>query len=273
MGKLLPKTPYRFIKSLKKQPRQTHLEWAEANLSFTGAKVSPFPGKFNSARSAHLRKVFEVMDNPRARTIALMWASQTAKTLAITIPAAKKLVTEASFIHWLYPVKDKVSDLIRIKLDPVLRSMPIVWDAMEDFKAEEKIREKRTIKEVAGGGLYITGTTANDLKSISVPLTIGDEIGEMEKGVMAEATERQKSFSKVFPRTIGASTMVHPDDEIVSMHSSCECLLEYHMICSECNARYTRHKTLFAFEEKARQDKGITQITRESKLFRDCKTI
>lgn len=238
MGFFSIPTPNRTKRAFAKNERLTHAQFAEKHVYFKGADVSPFTGKLKLARSAHLRYVFELMDNPKNRRFALKWGSQTAKTLAITIPASLKLIREPSWIHWIYPTKDKVADLIRVKLDKTLKSISVLWQKLEDFKDDEKIRDKRTIKEVEGGGIYITGTTPNDLKSISVPLTIGDEIAEMEKGVMAEAEERQKAYTKVFPRTIGASTIVDEDDEICSFYDSCECKLEYHIICPDCGDTY-----------------------------------
>ena len=255
---ILPKIPRRLSKSFVLAKDIPSVQWAEENVVFTGSKVSPFPGKLNLSRSAHMRLPLSLMDEPKNKLFAFKWASQTAKTLILTIPVGKKLTFDPSFIHWIFPTKDKVSDLIRIKLDPSLKSMKKVWSLFEDFKTEEKVRDKRTIKEVAGGGLYITGTTANDLKSISVPLTVADEVGEMDIGTLMEAEERQKSYSKVYPRTLAASTIVHRDDEIVTTYNNCECQLEYRFKCRECDNTFVdciedikdeditiRHKSFF----------------------------
>ncbi len=238
MSRIISKVGFRLEKALKREPRLSHAEWAEKNVFFKGSDVSPFPGKLKLSKSPHLRKVFEVMDDPSKRRIALKWASQTAKTLALTIPTAKKLATDPSFVHWIFPVKDKVGDLITIKIDPMMKSIPKVWRQFEAFRSEEKLRDKKTFKPIAGGGLYITGVTPNDLKSISVPLTIADECGEMALGTLSEAEERQKSFSKVYPRTIAASTIVHEGDEICAFYDTCECQLEYHFICPECDKTF-----------------------------------
>ena len=241
---------FRLKKQFKRRPKMTHEKFATTHVMLKGTKVSPFPGRLNLARSPQLRKVFEILDRVEARQIWLKWASQTGKTLALSIPAAKSIYEGKGYIHWIYPTKDKVADLIRLKFDPTMKSIPVVWSMFRDYLSEEKLRDKRTFKETADGGVYITGVTANDLKSISVPLTIGDEIGEMPKGTMSEAEERQKSFTRVFPRTIGASTIVSPDDEINIGYDSAECKLEYHFFCPDCKKSFNDHLENFKYLTK-----------------------
>ena len=263
---------YRLKKQFKRRPKMKHEEFATTHVVLKGTKVSPFPGRLNLARSAHLRKVFELYDRVEVRQVWLKWASQTGKTLALSIPAAKSIYEGRGYIHWIYPTKDKVADLIRLKFDPTMKSIPIVWRMFRDYLSEEKLRDKRTFKETADGGVYITGVTSNDLKSISVPFTIGDEIGEMPTGTMTEAEERQKSFTRVFPRTIGASTIVHQEDEINIGYNSSECKMEYHFICPDCNNTFDDHRDKLKFlpiEAYAKQNSLSVDEVQEQKYLKE----
>ena len=260
----------RLTKAFIRRPFLTHEEFIETHMKITSKKVSGFLGTVKLARSPQLRMVFKLADKKKTRQIWLMWASQTGKTLAISIPAAKAIYDGGGFIHWIYPVKDKVKDLIKAKFAPTFKSIPIVWNMFEAYRNDESLRDNAHFKETATGGIYITGVTANDLKSVSVPFTIGDEIGEMPKGTMTEAEERQKSYTRVFPRTIGASTKVHPHDEIHVGHNSAQCKLEYHFVCPSCNDTFDDHRDKFKFlsrEAYAKREKIEVEDVKEQKYL------
>ncbi len=209
-------------------------QWAEDNVYFTGTDVSPIPGAFQTKYSPHFIKPFELIDKPSVTEMWHRWASQSGKSLFLLIPAAKRLDTEPANIIYAQPIKDDIPKIIDIKIDPVLKSIKKIWTKFEDFKSDENIRGKREIKRIAGGSMIVTGTSVKERKSLTSPMILFDECGEFEKGTIQEFRERQKSFEKFYPKTIGASTIVHPKDEICTYYDMADCKLQWQFKCRSC---------------------------------------
>jgi len=229
------KVGYRTIKAYHREPRISSQEWAEKNIVFKGTDISPITGQFNLKYSPHLRKLLDLSDVPSVARMFGKWASQSGKSLFEMIVAAKRLDTDPTNVLMMFPIKDDLPKYLRIKINPVLKCIPKLWQKFEDFKTDEGIRMKDTIKQIAGGSLIVSGAGVKDRKSLTVPMLVGDEIAEFDKGAFMEAEERLKSFSKFFPKAIGVSTIVHPEDEICTNHDSCNCLMEWQYRCPSCS--------------------------------------
>ena len=231
-GKRL-KNAYKREKKLKLQ------EYAESKIIFTSEDVSPMLGNFKTKNSPHYIKLFQLVERLKTREIFAKWASQSGKSLFGMILAAEKLDQNPATIIYAIPTKDQATDILTLKVNPILQSIPSLWAKFEDYANQEKFRTKDAIKRVPGGALVVKGAlTAKDRKSLSSPRIIMDEIGEFEKGAVAEFSERTKAFSRFYPLVVGLSTIVSPDDEICSNHNACEVHIEWHFICQECGENF-----------------------------------
>lgn len=262
---ILNNVPYRIKKSLKREVDLTSQEWAEQNIYFTGTDISPITGRFKLKYSPHMRKLLDLTDRPSVSRLFAKWASQSGKSLFEMIVAAKRLDTDPTNVLMMFPIKDDLPKYLRIKINPILKCIPKLWKKFEDYSVDEKLRTKDTIKQLAGGSLIISGSSVKDRKSLTVPMLIGDEIAEFDKGAFMEAEERLKSFSKFFPKAIGVSTIVHPEDEICSNHDSCDCLLEWQYICPSCGNNFlagSKHLKWISHKEYA-EELGIKEANIE----------
>jgi len=247
----------RLLDSYKRDPNISTEEWASKNVYFTGTDVSPITGSFQIKYSPHLKKLFGLVDIPQVHKLFAKWASQSAKSLFELIVISKRLDTEPTNILYMQPIKDDIPKIVDIKIDPLLKCMKGLWRKFEDYKVKESIRGKREIKRLSGGSLIISGSSVKERKSLTIPMLVGDEIAEMDEGAMAEAEERTKSFSKFFPKIIGASTIVHPEDEICTNFNNCEIKLEWRYICPDCKEDFYPDKDYFKYpskEEYAREN-------------------
>jgi phage terminase large subunit GpA-like protein len=229
----------RYKTAYKREPKLKLQEWAEKKIIFTSEDVSPMLGNFKTKNSPHYVKLFQLAERLKTREMFAKWASQSGKSLFGMILASEKLDQNPATIIYAIPTKDQATDILTLKVNPVLQSIPTLWKKFEDYANLEKFRTKDAIKRVPGGALVVKGAlTAKDRKSLSSPRIIMDEIGEFEKGAVAEFSERTKAFSRFYPLVVGLSTIVAPDDEICTNHDACEVFIEWHFICQECGENF-----------------------------------
>jgi len=253
----------RLLDSYKREPNISTEEWAGKHVYFNGTDVSPITGAFQIKYSRHLQKLFALVDRPQVHKIFAKWASQSAKSLFELIVAGKRLDTEPTNILYMQPIKDDIPKIVDIKIDPLLKCMKRLWRKFEDYKVKESVRGKRELKRLAGGGLIISGSSVKERKSLTIPFLLMDEIAEFEEGAVVEAEERTKSFSKFFPKVIGVSTIVHPQDEICTNFDKCEIKIEWHYICPCCEGNFYPDFSLFKFPSKVEHmtERGLTEET------------
>lgn len=218
--------------------REEHLhfeEWAEKKVVFRSTDVSPLLGNLNLKYSPHYRKLMQLIERPLTMDLYAKWASQSGKSLFGMLCAAYKLDTQPATVLYMQPIKEDIPKMLSLKVNPILKSIPDLWAKFEDYKEQEKIRTKDAIKKLAGGNLVVSGSSVKERKSLTTPMLIADEVAEFDKGAFSEARERTKSYRKFFPKHIGLSTIVNPEDEIFTNYDSAEVKLEWRYICPECS--------------------------------------
>lgn len=240
----------RLKKSYKREPYMTHEEWAKNHVYFSGTSVSPIPGQFQIKYSPHYRKLFQLMDRPSVRALYAKWASQSGKSLFEVIIVGKKLDTDPANVTLALPIEDDVKKIVERKLDPVLKGMKRLWSKFEDYRVDESVRASRALKQLAGGSLLISGSGVKARKSESLPLLVMDEIGEFERGAVEEFTERLKAFSKSFPREVGVSTIVDPQDEICTNYDAMEAKMKWEYVCPSCKDHFYPGRETFSYMTK-----------------------
>ena len=251
--------------SFEREPHRTLEQWCEEEVIFTDLEVSPILGNFKIKYSPHYRKMFALIERNATKTFFAKYASQSGKSLFAVLVAAHRLDTKPATVMYAQPTSDNVSIILQTKINPVLKSIPKLWQKFEDYKDKEKVRTKDAAKKLAGGNFLVVGSGVKARKSQTSPFIVLDEIGEFEQGAVAEFSERVKSFSKFFPKIIGVSTIVHPNDEICTNFNSCSVKIEWHYICPSCktdfypDVKYFKYPTLSTYlkEHNLAEDKYI----------------
>lgn len=237
----------RLKEAYKREKKLTTKEWFESQIIINNAQVSPITGQFSTKYSPHLIKLMELWDIPKNREFYAKWSSQAAKSFFLVGLSAKRLDTEPANILYMQPIKHDLPKIVDVKMDPLLKCMPRLWSKFEDYKVREAVRSKRAIKPVAGGNLIVSGSSVKERKSLTVPMIIFDEAAEFENGTIAEAKDRIKTFTKFFPKIFGASTIVHPHDEICTAFDSCQAILEWRFICPTCGENFLQGSDTFKY--------------------------
>ena len=228
----------RLSDAYKREPIRGIKEWAEKEIVFTDLEVSPILGNFKTKYSPHYLKLFKLIERTLTRELFAKWASQSGKSLFGVLVASHKLDTLPATVIYAQPLKDDIPTILQTKINPVLKSIPKLWQKFEDYKESEKIRTKDSAKKLSGGNFLVKGSGVKDRKSQTSPFIVLDEAGEFDEGAVFEFKERTKSFTKFHPKVIGLSTIVHPDDEICTNFNSCSVKIEWHYICMECNNNF-----------------------------------
>jgi len=240
----------RLAEAYRREPIRGIQSWAEKEMVFTDLEVSPILGNFKVKYSPHYIKLFLLIERVMTRELFAKWASQSGKSLFAVLIAAHKLDTLPATVIYAQPLKDDVSTILQTKINPVLKSIPKLWQKFEDYKEAEKIRTKDAAKKLAGGNFLVKGSGTKDRKSQTSPFIVLDEIGEFEEGAVFEFKERTKSFTKFHPKVVGVSTIVHPKDEICSNFDACSVKIEWHYVCMECKGHFYPDIKLFKFKQK-----------------------
>jgi phage terminase large subunit GpA-like protein len=260
--RLFKKIGKRLSKAYFKEPVMTHEVWAEKKIYFPNQDVSPITGYFRVRYSPHLKLPMLLLDRPEVKDIFAKWASQSAKSLFLVIAGAYKLDNEPATILYMQPIKDDVPKILRIKINPILKCIKDLWNKFEDYKTTEAIRTKDAIKQLAGGSWVVSGSSVKERKSLSIMMLLLDEMGEFENGATEEASERLKAYSMFFPKRIGASTIVHPKDEICTQFDNCEAILEWRYKCPNCKESFYPSIETFKFltQKDYMKEKEITEL-------------
>ena len=250
----------RYQKGYKREKKLDPQEWFEKKIKFASQDVSPILGNFKTKYSPHYKKLFQLVARTLTRKMFAKWASQSGKSLFGIGVAAWKLDQNPAVVIYAIPTADKVSEVLTLKINPVLKSMPDLWQKFEEYSEQEKFRTKDAMKRVPGGALAVkSALSEKDRKSLTSPMVVMDEIGEFEEGAVKEYSERTKSFSRFHPLVLGLSTIVNPSDEICTNHDLCEVKIEWHFICRSCNQNFYPDidylKTIS--KEKYAEEKGI----------------
>lgn len=267
----------RLRNAYKREERLSTQEWFEQRIVISNPQVSPITGPFRIRFSPHLKYLMYLWDIPKNREFYAKWASQSAKSFFLVGISAKRLDTEPANVLYMQPIKDDIPKIVNLKIDPLLKCVPTLWRKFEDYKFDESIRAKREIKRLAGGNLIITGSGVKDRKSLTVPMLVFDEAAEFEAGTISEAKERTKTFDKFFPKIFGASTIVHPKDEICQAHDGCQAKLEWRYICPSCSEDFYPTRERFKFisrhEFSALAECSIDEIVETDYVREACKTV
>jgi phage terminase large subunit GpA-like protein len=236
-------------------PILPHCEWAEENMVFEDRSVSPVPGKLSLANSPHLRLPLQLLDRDNTTQVWCQWASQLGKTLMLYLAMAYKIKNDPAVCILYLPKENMVKQALSTKIMPNLKSMPKVWKTLEQFQniAHTGRTDKRSnFLPFPGGSLSILGIySSTNRKSISAPYIFFDECGEMESEAMAESLERQKAYELTGTLAVGVSTIVHDEDGICTYSNNADCILEYQLICPNCEQPFYPSSDNFKYDKEA----------------------
>lgn len=184
-------------KLYKPTPRQTVVEWAEANLKLTSRQTEN-PGPFSTSTRPYCREPLEAWKDSSVNEVTLCWGSQTSKTTTLMAGLAWMIDCEPSPALWLMPSENLARSFSKSRWLPMLEDCPAI---VAHFPTD---RDKITNLEqhFDRSTLTFVGTNSPaNLASRPVRVLIADEVDKFAEATAKEADaldlaeQRLKAFS------------------------------------------------------------------------------
>lgn len=178
-------------------PRQTVVEWAEANLRLT-SRQTEHPGPFSTSVRPYTREPLECWKDPGVSEMTLCWGSQTSKTTTLMAGLGWLIDNEPSPALWLMPTENLARSFSKSRWLPMLEDCPAI---VARFPAD---RDKLTNLEQHFDRATLTFVGSNspaNLASRPVRVLVADEVdkfalaSDLEADALDLAEQRLKAFS------------------------------------------------------------------------------
>lgn len=178
-------------------PKQTVVEWSEANLKLT-QRQTEHPGPFTTSIRPYTREPMECWKDSSVSECTLCWGSQTAKTTTLMAGLAWLIDNEPCPALWLMPTENLARSFSKSRWLPMLEDAPAM---VAHFPSD---RDKLTNLEQHFTRSTLTFVGSNspaNLASRPVRVLIADEVDkfapatEKEADALDLAEQRLKAFS------------------------------------------------------------------------------
>jgi phage terminase large subunit GpA-like protein len=178
-------------------PRQTVVQWAEANLKLT-SRQTEHPGPYSTSVRPYVREPLECWKDSGVVEMTLCWGSQTSKTTTLMAGLGWMIDNEPSPALWLMPTENLARSFSKSRWLPMLEDCPAL---VAHFPTD---RDKLTNLEQHFDRSTLTFVGSNspaNLASRPVRVLVADEVdkfaqaSEREADALDLAEQRLKAFS------------------------------------------------------------------------------
>jgi hypothetical protein len=178
-------------------PKQTVVEWAEANLKLT-QRQTEHPGPYSTSVRPYVREPLEAWKDPGVSELTLCWGSQTSKTTTLMAGLAWLIDNEPSPALWLMPTESLARSFSKSRWLPFLEDSPTMVAHFPLDKDKLTNLEQHFDKSTL---TFIGSNSPANLSSRPVRVLVGDEIDKFADATSKEADaldlaeQRLKAFS------------------------------------------------------------------------------
>lgn len=222
-------------------PTQSISEWADEH--FQLPPTSAEKGRFRVARLPYLRKILETLGDDTTRDVVFAKGSQIGGSTVGEIFIAYGIAHRPRAMLSIWPTEKKAEDWSRLRLEPMLADVDVV--AAKFLRTGRRMAsDTMARKEFPGGWLRIlTAKSTSELKSLSAPWIIYEEIDEWEGDVgkqgdpLLQAERANRTFPyrknyKVSTPTLFGSSRIWAELEASTWN-------EYWVPCPHCHEQQT----------------------------------
>lgn len=169
------------------------VEWCEDYVM--EIPFSPIPGRFRCENTPMLREIIEAITSPRVRTVSVVAAVQSGKTLAAELAMAYIIPNMPGPALWVTAKDDDAKTEGESRLQPLFENCPPVKAL---FPADKNKKRNRAIFFGNGMPLWLVGANnRRNLQSRSIRWLFGDEVWLWPAGRLAEAEARVSAFGRL----------------------------------------------------------------------------
>jgi phage terminase large subunit GpA-like protein len=187
-----------FLRGLyRPAPRQTVVQWAEANLKLT-SRQTEHPGPYSTSVRPYVREPLECWKDSSVVEMTLCWGSQTSKTTTLMAGLAWLIDTEPSPALWLMPTENLARSFSKSRWMPMLEDCPAIVAHFPSDKDKLTHLEQHFDRSTL---TFVGSNSAANLASRPVRVLVADEVdkfaqaSETEADALDLAEQRLKAFS------------------------------------------------------------------------------
>jgi len=187
-----------FLRGLyRPTPRQTVVQWAEANLKLT-ARQTEHPGPYSTSVRPYVREPLECWKDSGVVEMTLCWGSQTSKTTTLMAGLAWLIDTEPSPTLWLMPTENLARSFSKSRWMPMLEDCPAMVAHFPSDKDKLTHLEQHFDRSTL---TFVGSNSPANLASRPVRVLVADEVdkfaqaSETEADALDLAEQRLKAFS------------------------------------------------------------------------------
>lgn len=207
----------------------SHKDWFEKEIVLSDGVER---GTFRVDTAPHTEEILEDADKTHIRMMALMFASQTAKTTVSIGILFKNIATGYDNGFIMFPTAASLPRLIQFKFRPQLKGCEVLNNRITDYAQQEGDRKNSFIYNTGRNIMAVLSTVST--KSITARYGVYDECAEMDMATINEADERFKTYSTIGYKSIRSSTQIHRFDAINESFNSAEVKKRRFFICPSC---------------------------------------
>jgi phage terminase large subunit GpA-like protein len=171
---------------------------------------NPEAGKLRLSRTPYSEEPLNCASDRHVRAVVLMWASQTGKTLALTITQGFFTHYKPSTVIFVNPTINMARNYSRTKWRPTVESSPVLNRLIPRSRAKGSGNTILMQNYAGGYAVFIGANAASEAASRTTRVVFADEINRyavsanQEGSVLGLTWVRQKNFSDAF--SVFAST-------------------------------------------------------------------
>jgi len=178
-------------------PRQTVVQWAEANLKLT-ARQTEHPGPYSTSVRPYVREPLECWKDSGVVEMTLCWGSQTSKTTTLMAGLAWLIDNEPSPALWLMPTEGLARSFSKSRWMPMLEDCPAMVAHFPSDKDKLTHLEQHFDRSTL---TFVGSNSPANLASRPVRVLVADEVdkfaqaSDREADALDLAEQRLKAFS------------------------------------------------------------------------------
>lgn len=173
-------------------------EWAESYRFVSADSGSPWPGKFEMARTPYLREPQDCLhpDHP-ARRVTLRWAAQLGKSTILENWAGFIIDREPGSMMITLPTLEEAGKFNKIKLQPTIDASPCLKHKVKPVNSRDEQGSTTSFKKFAGGFIQIVNAgSAKGLQMVSIKYLGMDEITGYPKDADGRGSPRDQARAR-----------------------------------------------------------------------------
>ena len=231
-----------FLSEIRIPKRLNFEDWCKENISLS-SKFAAKTGPFDLSLTPYMRFIYSCIDNPRVKTITLMFGSQLGKTqFLLNFMLYRQDMFPGPMMFIMPTIKNAIT-FSRERAGPMFEETEVIRRKIQNA-AGKAVSQTMAIKNVPGGFVMFVGSnSASDLASTPIRDLLFDEMDRYAKDVEGEGSPVKLALKRTttFHNTIvlNSSTPTIRDDSAIEDAFQQGTKFYFYVPCPHCKTMQT----------------------------------